>query len=81
MVSPNTTNHYYTFGWSGLLSHQPDIMIQFNCFQALTKELQEKYWQHGIYPKYVLLAIAMAVMWVSHIAAARQNTIHNPHYQ
>jgi hypothetical protein len=74
MVSPNTTNHYYTFGWSGLLSPSTRYNDSIKLLQALTKELQEKYWQYGMHPKVRLIGYSHGGNVCLNIAAARQNT-------
>lgn len=74
LVSPNTTNHYYTFGWSGLLSPSARYNDSIKLLQALTQELQEQYWKQGIFPKVRLIGYSHGGNVCLNIAAARQNT-------
>jgi hypothetical protein len=74
LVAPNTTNHYYTFGWSGLLSPSTRYKDAVKLLQSLTTELQEKYWKQGIYPKIRLVGYSHGGNVCLNIAAARQNT-------
>lgn len=72
-VSPHTTNHYYTFGWSGLLSPSARYNDSIKLLHALTKELEENYWKHGIYPKIRLIGYSHGGNVCLNLAAARQN--------
>ena len=74
LVSPETTNHYYTFGWSGLLSPSARYNDSIKLLQALTKELEEKYWKLGITPKIRLIGYSHGGNVCLNFAAARQNT-------
>lgn len=74
MVSPNTTNHYYTFGWSGLLSPTTRYNDSVKLLTELTKELQEKYWNANIFPKIRLIGYSHGGNVCLNVAAARQNT-------
>jgi hypothetical protein len=74
LVSPNTTNYYYTFGWSGLLSPSARYNDSVKLLQSLTKELQENYWNLGIYPKVRLIGYSHGGNVCLNVAAARQNT-------
>ena len=71
---PNTTNDYYTFGWSGLLSPSSRYEDSVKLLKELTAELQEKYWKHNIYPKIRLIGYSHGGNVCLNIAAARQNT-------
>jgi hypothetical protein len=75
LVSPSTTSHYYTFGWSGLLSPSARYNDSVKLLQALTKELEEKYWTQGIFPKIRLIGYSHGGNVCLNIAAARQNTM------
>jgi len=46
----NTTNHYYTYGWSGLMSSSVRYKESAHFFAALEEEMK-KFHQHNIYPK------------------------------
>lgn len=74
LVAPNTTNHYYTFGWSGLLSPSTRYNDSIKLFNALMTELEEQYWKKGIYPKVRLIGYSHGGNVCLNIAAARQNT-------
>ena len=74
LVSPTTTNHYYTFGWSGLLSPTSRYHEAIKLLQALTKELQDHYWNQGIFPKIRLIGYSHGGNVCLNIAAAKQNT-------
>lgn len=74
LVSPHTKNNYYTFGWSGLLSPSTRYNDSIKLLQQLTKELQENYWNKGIYPKIRLIGYSHGGNVCLNIAAARQNT-------
>jgi hypothetical protein len=74
LVSPLTKNNYYTFGWSGLLSPSARYNDSIKLLQALTKELEENYWKHGIFPKIRLIGYSHGGNVCLNIAAARQST-------
>jgi pimeloyl-ACP methyl ester carboxylesterase len=74
LVSPYTKNSYYTFGWSGLLSPSARYNDSINLLQTLSKELEENYWKHGIFPKIRLIGYSHGGNVCLNIAAARQNT-------
>jgi len=74
LVSPLTKNHYYTFGWSGLLSPSARYNDSVKLLQALTKELEENYWRYGVFPKIRLIGYSHGGNVCLNIAAARQNT-------
>lgn len=74
MVSPLATTHYYTFGWSGLLSPTSRYADSIKLLNELTNELQEKYWKQGIFPKIRLIGYSHGGNVCLNIAAARQNT-------
>lgn len=74
MVCPQETNHYYTFGWSGLLSPTTRYADSIKLLESLTQELEEKYWKHGISPKIRLIGYSHGGNVCLNIAAARQNT-------
>src|SRR5258708_24367219 len=48
LSEPRTESHYYTFGWSGLLSPTTRYRDSIKLLEDLTNELQEKFWQHNI---------------------------------
>ena len=74
MVSPGTQSNYYTFGWSGLLSPTSRYADSIRLLEELTSELQEKYWQQGIFPKIRLVGYSHGGNVCLNLAAARQNT-------
>lgn len=74
MVYPQETNHYYTFGWSGLLSPTGRYADSIKLLESLTQELEEKYWKYGIFPKIRLIGYSHGGNVCLNIAAARQNT-------
>src|SRR5579871_2473041 len=74
MVAPNTTNHYYTFGWSGLLSPSSRYQDSIRLLQELTAELKEKFWDHNIFPKIRLIGYSHGGNVCLNIAAAKNNT-------
>lgn len=74
LVCPTATTHYYTFGWWGLLSPSTRYNDSIKLLQALTKMLQENYWNYGIYPKVRLIGYSHGGNVCLNIAAARQNT-------
>lgn len=74
LVSPNTTNHYYTFGWSGLLSPSSRYHESVKLLEQLTKELEENFWKHDIFPKIRLIGYSHGGNVCLNIAAARQAT-------
>lgn len=73
LVYPLETNHYYTFGWSGLLSPTSRYADSVRLLEQLTDELQENYWKHGIFPKIRLVGYSHGGNVCLNIAAARQN--------
>ena len=77
LVCPLQTNHYYTFGWSGLLSPTTRYADSIKLLKSLTQELEEHYWKYGIFPKIRLVGYSHGGNVCLNIAAARQNT--NPH--
>jgi len=74
MVYPQETNHYYTFGWSGLLSPTGRYADSIKLLESLTQELEQKYWKYGIFPKIRLIGYSHGGNVCLNIAAARQNT-------
>jgi hypothetical protein len=74
LVAPLTTTHYYTFGWSGLLSPSSRYHDSTKLLEELTNELEEKYWQYGIFPKVRLIGYSHGGNVCLNVAAARQNT-------
>lgn len=74
LVNPLTKTHYYTFGWSGLLSPTSRYADSVKLFEQLTAELQEKYWKYNIFPKIRLVGYSHGGNVCLNIAAARQNT-------
>lgn len=79
LVSPLTTNTYYTFGWSGLLSPSARYNDSIKLLQELTRELEENYWKQGIYPKIRLVGYSHGGNVCLNLAAARQNTAPQSH--
>ncbi|HSC25554.1 MAG TPA: hypothetical protein VLB80_05070 [Candidatus Babeliales bacterium] len=73
LVSPNTKNSYYTFGWSGLLSPTARYADSIQLLEELMHELQKNYWQHGVFPKIRLIGYSHGGNVCLNIAAARQN--------
>src|SRR5260221_10216812 len=79
LVYPAETNHYYTFGWSGLLSPTSRYADAVKLLEQLTDELEEKYWKNGIFPKIRLVGYSHGGNVCLNIAAARQNVYpHSP---
>jgi len=77
MTNPNTQNHYYTFGWSGLLSPSSRYQDAIRLLQELTHELKEKFWSKNIMPKIRLIGYSHGGNVCLNIAAAKNNT--DPH--
>lgn len=79
LVYPLETNHYYTFGWSGLLSPTSRYADAVKLLEQLTDELEEKYWKRGIFPKIRLVGYSHGGNVCLNVAAARQNVYpHSP---
>ena len=79
LTAPQTDTHYYTFGWSGLLSPTNRYNDSIRLLGELTHELQEKFWDHGVFPKIRLVGYSHGGNVCLNIAAARQNTApHSP---
>ena len=74
LTAPFTNTHYYTFGWSGLLSPTNRYQDSVRLLGELTQELQEKFWNHGIFPKVRLVGYSHGGNVCLNIAAARQKT-------
>ena len=74
LVSPLAKTHYYTFGWSGLLSPTTRYTDSVKLLEDLTDELQEKYWKYGIFPKIRLIGYSHGGNVCLNVAAAHQNT-------
>jgi pimeloyl-ACP methyl ester carboxylesterase len=74
LTAPLTETHYYTFGWSGLLSPSARYKDSIKLLEALTKELQEKFWSRNIFPKVRLIGYSHGGNVCLNIAAARQKT-------
>ncbi len=74
LVTPLAKTHYYTFGWSGLLSPTSRYADSVKLFEQLTAELQEKYWKYNIFPKIRLVGYSHGGNVCLNLAAARQNT-------
>ncbi len=72
LTAPLTDTHYYTFGWSGLLSPTIRYNDSVKLFQELSKELQEKFWDYGIYPKVRFVGYSHGGNVCLNVAAARQ---------
>ncbi len=69
---PDVDNHYYTFGWSGLLGPTVRYKAAEKLFNALVNEL-EIYWQQGIYPKVQLIGYSHGANVCLNLAAIRQD--------
>ncbi len=54
---PNRTNHYYTFGWSGLLSNQERLKAA-EQYHSELKALLKKYQAQGVNPKLRLVGFS-----------------------
>ena len=74
LSAPHTEGHYYTFGWSGLLSPTTRYRDSIKLLEDLTNELQEKFWQHNVFPKIRLVGYSHGGNVCLNIAAARQKT-------
>lgn len=74
LTAPHTNTHYYTFGWSGLLSPTIRYNDSVRLLQELTHELQEKFWHHGIFPKIRFVGYSHGGNVCLNLAAARQKT-------
>lgn len=70
--NPHIDNHFYTFGWSGLLSPTVRYNDAEKLFYYLTQEL-ETYWQQNIYPKVRLIGYSHGGNVCLNVAAVRQN--------
>ncbi len=73
-VNPNTQNHYYTFGWSGLLSPTSRYEDSVKFLKELTQELKEKFWDNNIIPKIRLIGYSHGGNICLNVAAAKNNT-------
>ena len=79
LVYPSETNHYYTFGWSGLLSPTSRYADAVKLLEQLTDELEEKYWKNGIFPKIRLIGYSHGGNVCLNVAAAHRNVYpHSP---
>jgi hypothetical protein len=74
LTDPNTDNHYYTFGWSGLLSPSSRYDDSIQLLQELTAELKEKFWNNNIFPKIRFIGYSHGGNVCLNIAAAKNNT-------
>ena len=66
-------NHYYTFGWSGLMSPTIRYRDAEKLFVTLVHEL-EHFWRQGITPKVRLIGYSHGANLCLNIAAVRQDT-------
>ena len=57
MQFQNSTNYYYTFGWSGLMSNKERYKDAKKFYLALSEELK-KFHEKGIYPKIRLIGFS-----------------------
>jgi hypothetical protein len=73
LTAPQTDNHYYTFGWSGLLSPKSRYNDAIKLFKALSAELKEKYWDHDIFPKVRLIGYSHGGNVCLNFAAAKNS--------
>ena len=69
---PTRNNHYYTFGWSGLLGPTIRYKEAEKLFVGIEREL-EKYHTQGIYPKVRLIGYSHGANVCLNIAAIRQD--------
>lgn len=74
LYEPLNDNHYYTFGWSGLLSPTSRYLDAIKLFKELSTELKTKFWDNGIYPKVRLIGYSHGGNVCLNFAAARNNT-------
>lgn len=74
LTNPHTENHYYTFGWSGLLSPTSRYEDSIKLLTQLTQELQEKFWSHNIIPKIRVIGYSHGGNVALNIAAAKNKT-------
>jgi len=70
--APEANNHYYTFGWSGLLSPTVRYKEAEKLFTNLIKEL-DIFWKQGIYPKIRLIGYSHGGNVCLNLAAVRQD--------
>ncbi|MGB8367135.1 MAG: hypothetical protein WCD44_02140 [Candidatus Babeliales bacterium] len=70
--APETTNHYYTFGWSGLLSPTVRYKEGKKLFNSIVKELNI-FWEQNIYPKIRLIGYSHGGNVCLNLAAIRQD--------
>jgi len=71
----STQNHYYTFGWSGLLSPKSRYTEAIRLLKELTVELQTNFWSKNIFPKIRLIGYSHGGNVCLNFAAARNNVI------
>jgi len=69
---PHSDNHYYTFGWSGLLSPTVRYKEGENLFNSILKELNI-FWKQNIYPKVRLIGYSHGGNVCLNLAAIRQD--------
>ena len=54
-IAPNSKNHFYTFGWSGLMSQKRRRFEAIRFYNAISEEIEE-YKKQGINPKLRIIA-------------------------
>jgi hypothetical protein len=74
LYEPLNDNHYYTFGWSGLLSPTSRYLDSIRLFKELSNEIKTKFWDNGIVPKIRLIGYSHGGNVCLNFAAARKNT-------
>ncbi len=72
LTGSNTINHYYTFGWSGLMSPSARYKDSKKLFHALIAELNT-FWEQGIHPKVRLIGYSHGGNVCLNLAAIRQD--------
>jgi len=70
--APPSNNHYYTFGWTGLLSPTVRYKEGENLFNSILKELNI-FWKQNIYPKIRLIGYSHGGNVCLNLAAIRQD--------
>jgi len=74
---PFTENHYYTFGWSGLLSPSSRYAGAVQLLKELMPEIKTKFWDNNIFPNVRLIGYSHGGNVCLNVAAAHNNI--NPH--
>lgn len=68
---PNIKNHYYTYGWSGLLSHTARYKDAIDLYKNIEKEVQ-RFIDNGITPKIRIFGYSHGGNVVLNLGAVRQ---------